>query len=722
MSEIDTTASSVLPELESAFLDGFETPSVPSDPPSTPSATGKRKHESTRDKELWSLARPPRDNELTRNKFGQRMWYCNIARCLHKGTPTGARAREHLLKEHSIDLSPVLPAAKKKMVMTIEKSFQSQKERQTTADDVKERQILKGVLDQRRIREALIHLIVRRSLPQTITEWPEFIAFCASLNSEATEVVARSHSSIHRYIEKSFFKHRSEVRRAISKARSRIHLCTDTWTSPHRKEFQAINAHYVDEHGRLQKALIALPELHSGHSGSECAEQIMVALDTFSIEHRLGAITSDNASAMTTMTEQLESMLRIRKGVEWSATTNRLRCLGHVLNLAVQAFLFARDNEAVEYASQIAQRSRQPLYETVGQLSASEGQGWCAMPALQKLREFTTILRNLRHYNAFKTLAHGTIPMPNETRWNSWGTMINAALRLRVSVNEYIDKNDLEHVQITLHDWRVLEETSQFLEPFQEATKACEGDQTTLDQMLTSLDIIIAHFKACRARFPNNEPFLAAVTTSWFALDKYYKLTDESPMYAAALLLHPSYRKQYLEERWPKAWVKPAIDRARSIWDTNYASIEINEIKDEGRQGEPSFFQQQQSLLHRRRQDRDEFTVFINQDDIAATNAITWWLEEAQQRTFPRLSRMAIDVLSAPAMSAESERVFSLTRRTVEWHRSRLHGDTVERLECQKSWIKQGLIGANYTSDSDDDSDDGAVTTTSVRDEFDVSL
>lgn len=73
----------------------------------------------------------------------------------------------------------------------------------------------------------------------------------------------------------------------------------------------------------------------------------MVALDTFGIEHRLGAITSDNASAMTTMMEQLESMLRLRKGVEWSATTNRLRCLGHVLNLAVQAFLFARDKEAV---------------------------------------------------------------------------------------------------------------------------------------------------------------------------------------------------------------------------------------------------------------------------------------------------------------------------------------------------------------------------------------
>ena len=80
---------------------------------------------------------------------------------------------------------------------------------------------------------------------------------------------------------------------------------------------------------------------------------------------------------------------------------------------------------------------------------------------------------------------------------------------------------------------------------------------------------------------------------------------------------------------------------------------------------------------------------------------------------------MAIDVLSVPAMSAESERVFSLTGRTVEWYRSRLHGDTVERLECQKSWIKQGLIGTKYTSDSDDDSDGEAIMVASVRDELD---
>jgi len=116
-----------------------------------------------------------------------------------------------------------------------------------------------------------------------------------------------------------------------------------------------------------------------------------------------------------------------------------------------------------------------------------------------------------------------------------------------------------------------------------------------------------------------------------------------------------------------------------------------------------SFFQQQQELLQRRHHLNDELEVFIEQSSIAVVNAITWWLEETQQRTFPRLSKMAIDILSAPSMSAESERVFSLTRRTISWDRTRLNCSTVEQLECQKSWIKSGLIVDYFESESEDE-------------------
>ena len=42
-------------------------------------------------------------------------------------------------------------------------------------------------------------------------------------------------------------------------------------------------------------------------------------------------------------------------------------------------------------------------------------------------------------------------------------------------------------------------------------------------------------------------------------------------------------------------------------------------------------------------------------------------------------------------MSAEVERVFSGTRRTISWDRTRLSIKTVEMLECLKHWITSGL-------------------------------
>jgi hypothetical protein len=431
----------------------------------------------------------------------------------------------------------------------------------------------------------------------------------------------------------------------------------------------------------------------------------------YDFESRLGSVTSDNATAMDSMARSLESLLA-SEGIHWPAATNRLRCLGHVLNLAVQAFLFAKDPDAIEYARQLSDQSQQPLDEALGALSQSASNGWCTTLPLQKLKEFTVCLRNMKRYNEFKALAGRVITMPNETRWSSWTTMIEDALSLKAKVNEFIaEHEDLLHLELHRDEWRMLEDTFQFLQPFKEACKACEGDTVTLDCMITTLDILIAHFKASQKRHANNAALISSITTSWYALDKYYKLTDDSPIYTAALLLHPSYRKQYLTTTWPKAWVKPAVQRVKELWKDKYATIKVDEDAPISvvSQAPISFFQQQQELLQRRHHLNDEFEVFIEQSGIAVVNAITWWLEETQQRTFPRLSQMAIDILSAPSMSAESERVFSLTRRTISWDRTRLNCSTVEQLECQKSWIKSGLVMDYFESESDDEMEIGSI-------------
>jgi hypothetical protein len=58
-------------------------------------------------------------------------------------------------------------------------------------------------------------------------------------------------------------------------------------------------------------------------------------------------------------------------------------------------------------------------------------------------------------------------------------------------------------------------------------------------------------------------------------------------------------------------------------------------------------------------------------------------------------------------MSAESERVFSSTRRQITFDRSRLNGLSIGRAECLKSWIKNDINpieeGSRAGTPADDD-------------------
>lgn len=53
---------------------------------------------------------------------------------------------------------------------------------------------------------------------------------------------------------------------------------------------------------------------------------------------------------------------------------------------------------------------------------------------------------------------------------------------------------------------------------------------------------------------------------------------------------------------------------------------------------------------------------------------------------------MAIDVLSAPAMSSSSERVYSGAKRTISVDRSLLSSIHTKQLETQKQWKISGLL------------------------------
>jgi len=78
---------------------------------------------------------------------------------------------------------------------------------------------------------------------------------------------------------------------------------------------------------------------------------------------------------------------------------------------------------------------------------------------------------------------------------------------------------------------------------------------------------------------------------------------------------------------------------------------------------------------------RDEYEEYLAEPPLSTggcQSPPSWWLQDGIRGRWPTLSKMAIDVLSIPAMSAEPERVFSGARRTISWDRAQLGELSVE--------------------------------------------
>jgi hypothetical protein len=84
----------------------------------------------------------------------------------------------------------------------------------------------------------------------------------------------------------------------------------------------------------------------------------------------------------------------------------------------------------------------------------------------------------------------------------------------------------------------------------------------------------------------------------------------------------------------------------------------------------------------------DEYIRYIKEKIEWTDDPIAWWLESSQKHKYPHLSKMAINILSIPCMSADVERLFSSCGLTLEDRRNRIGIELLEALECLKSWFK----------------------------------
>ncbi|KJZ74134.1 hypothetical protein HIM_05666 [Hirsutella minnesotensis 3608] len=536
-------------------------------------------------------------------------------------------------------------------------------------------------IDPDQLEVLYVRFITACSLPFRLVECPELRALLAYLNTDIDTWLPDTHETIKKWIMRQYEGQKEKVKQRIQSAKSRIHMSCDLWTSPNSLAILGVVAHYVSEDSQLEHHVLALKDIDGEHDGSHLAAAILEVVDDWGFASKLGYFVMDNASNNDTMMRYLSLSLLRRFDIKYDAKSHRVRCQGHIINLAAKAFLFVTDNEKLD-DNECGMHN----------VTLKEIEAWRKKGPLGKLHNFVVFIqRNVQRSQKFMAISHNRkLARDNDTRWSSWYVMLQTALHLRGAIEGYFNKwveADCAGDELSPDDWLVLRKIKSFLEKLKMTTKALESSFATLDNVLLAMDFLLTQFEAGKEAHIDDPMMAPMYNSGWAKLDKYYCLTDESPAYVAAIVLHPSHKWHYIHENWKKEWVESSKKLMETLWD-EYKPVESPLNLSEVPSTTTNEFLNWRNKHLQPALITDEYERYCQSERVYGfTSALAWWLEETQQKNYPNLSKMAVDILSIPAMSAEPERLFSGAKITITDRRNRLGSDVIEALECLKSWF-----------------------------------
>jgi len=331
-------------------------------------------------------------------------------------------------------------------------------------------------------------------------------------------------------------------------------------------------------------------------------------------------------------------------------------------------------------------------------------ENWRQKGPLGKLHNIVVyIQRSPQRLAAFLKLNSGKrLARDNKTRWNSWYSMLDSAIqeRTRLAIDLYCHQagQDIKADSLSHQDWTILSNLHRFLKFFHQATLATEGQKATIEQVLSTMEFLLEQLEIGKLEYTGDPYIGPCINSAWSKLDKYYSLTERSPAYTAAMVLIPSQKWTWIEDNWAPEWIVLAKASVQKFWDDQYKPAHqpvipsIEPVKEKT--------EHQLWLEQKRRQPPaiDEYIKYCQAPITPECVSKAWWMEPAQRATYPNLAIMALDILSIPAMSDEPERLFSGAGITITERRNRLGVESIEALECLKSWYKGG--GTAWADDS----------------------
>ena len=566
-------------------------------------------------------------------------------------------------------------------------------------------------------KRLLVRWIAIKHISFSQVENPEFRDFIVHLSIGLAAFLPTSGTSIKSWLIQEYDRYKSKIKDILAGVSNQIHITFDTWTSPNMHAFVACNAHFVYD-GSLHTVLLGLRALIGSHSGENTAGVLVPLIQEYGIQEKVGYFVLDNASNNDTCINHILASIQPNE----IPRERRLRCFGHVLNLAASQFLFGKHSEAFEIQAGVAAQLGDEI---------KERDLWREKGPIGKLHKLVIHIRRTpqrrEQFLRLQTddqLDNDTplmVIQDNETRWNSKYNIAIRAMKLKDRLQLYTirwqgtrDGQISEEDVLTRDDWDELKEIVEILRPFQILTLRLQGRTNTsthgaIWEVLPSIEYLFVHLKSVKDRLSvigNMKSLMVGINLAIIKLEEYYALLDDSAVAVASLVLNPRHKWKYLERKWTgpkeKGWLRSSKTRVQALW-LSYSGILSPST---GTVFNPchSYREKEFDILEEfmapdpdeiQVENNDEYERYCKTSTVdCGFNLIEWWT--VQQIEYPRLSRMALNLLSIPAMADECERVFSNAKILITDRRNKLTVDSIESNECLRAWytlpILKGLL------------------------------
>jgi hypothetical protein len=671
----------------------------------------------------------------------------------------------HLKSYHNIDKNG--ESLQKKRAKVIDDYYNQGGYNEATAVD----NTLAASFDNSDFKAALYNWIITNNISFYHLESPALRGLLTYLEPRASKHIPGA-DTVSRTIALLYDKAIGTVTESLRSAITKINFSFDLWTSKNKLALLGLCAHFINSDGEPITTLLALPRQKGRHSGFNIAETVNEIIASYGLQQRLGYFTTDNASSNETCLDYIASehgFERDRRWVRCSGHIFNLVGQAALFGSDSEVFSEAIEEATIEELELQHWRKKGPigkLHNIVYWINKSP-QRCERFEALQRLYIAPGKPDTKKEvYGLVKDV---------ETRWNSFYHSAERACYLRVAIDELLLEEDAEYQQycarqrqggrpitrqpppilkdtLLTDDWAIITQYVAILKPLKDATLALEGQIGgrfgAMWRVLPQYEKILQHFEELVKQYPVNEAiatlpatatatsfdisntftadslstspatqstaerhFNLNITLAWRKMNDYYTKLDNTPVYVAAVVLHPRLKWRWIEDQWVERheWIR----HAKSAFNDLIIEYEHQPIAPKGLEGlEPLTTP---PLKRQRRQYCDDSDGSESDSDVSLNEALSiqqqltaylsvkadkslkkthspiqYWLSKRQQ--WPHLTALALNVYSVAVMSDEPERVFSITGAAITPRRRLLNDDKINHSMCLKAWVKSGIL------------------------------